>query len=151
MTQKNWIVRSLVAVVILFVLVFGGLALYRLGYARGVMATANADGIPEGFLGRPGMFFDRDDAREMPFYGRPDLPTQSYMRAEFPTDHIFGTRSFISPFSILLRIALLTLFIWLVVKLVKSIKGAQSWQLTFQREPMSDPPVETVAGDENDS
>lgn len=144
---KNWIGKLFITIVVAGLLVAGGFAAYRMGYAHG-FGTAAADGdssfFAERFENMPheGYFdgsddFSRDGSWMMPDSRFPGSHMDGFSTGYSPMTSRFDGHStfFFSPFSILFRLAFFGFFIWLIVKLVKGFNTGTGWQLSFTRQP----------------
>lgn len=121
--MKKWIVRILIAVLVIGAFAAVGFVGYRAGFSRGVQSSGNFEkgprvtepfhrgGMPEFQFG----FQDRDFNRGFP-------------QREFQMRHRGGL-DFFSPFMFLVRIALLGLVIWLAYMIFKG----NGWQLSLTR------------------
>ncbi|MBT3337473.1 MAG: hypothetical protein HN560_00020 [Anaerolineae bacterium] len=134
---KNWIGKTVIAIVLIGILIAGGFAVYRMGYVHG----ASADGASSLWMGRfdnmpHGGYFDSDDAESwMGEY--PGSHMDGFSRMPFGRTTM-GHSSFFSPFSFIFRFAFWGLLIWLIVKLVKGSKHGNGWQLSFTRKPVAE-------------
>lgn len=118
MNKKSWIWRIIIGIVVLVVLVGVGFAVYRLGFARGLMASNGWEGFPQGASEQTGFMKQRFDA------------------GGFPARGGIGSMMFFSPFALLFRLAIVVGGIWLLVKLFITSMRGNGWQLTFSRTPV---------------
>jgi hypothetical protein len=122
LNKKYWIWRILIGIVVLAVLAGVGFAVYRLGFAHGLMASNGWEGFSSTFEGHSGFLKQRFDAG--------GLPARGGMRP----------MRFFSPFTLLFRLAIVVGGVWLLVKLFRNPIRGNGWQLTFSKAPV----VETV-------
>ncbi len=138
---KNWIGKTIIALVVIGLLIAGGFAAYRIGYVQGFSAATNGGGgllWAERFENMPhGGYFDNSDSYWMPHNRYPGSRMDGFSRTPFGGS-VLGHGSFFSPFSFLFRIAFWGFVIWLVYKLVTGFKSGQGWKLSFTREPVAE-------------
>ena len=122
--MKKWIIRIILAIVVIGAFAGVGFAGYRIGLSQGAQLSGNFDDTPR-FVER----YHKD--------GIPGLPLGVYSDHR-GFDRGFGPggfhgRSFglMSPLFFLLKIALIGLIVWGVYKLFTG----NGWQLSFTRQP----------------
>lgn len=143
MSNKSWIWKVILAIVIVGVLVAAGFWVYQLGYHNGV-AAANAgegyprrlfgffwnkdDGSPMPFGGHHGMSSDKDGSLVMPFHQQFEYPYNQrfYSQSRFPV-----ARTFLSPFWFVLKLVVFGVFLWLIYKAITLFTRGKGWQLSF--------------------
>lgn len=150
MTSRKWIGPVLITLVVVAILAAGGFALYRFGYSRGALAASTGEGVmfhnfdrmpfPWGRMGD----FPKDRLGELPqrFEGGFDFPDHRFDSRSVPFDRSLPTRSFASPFSIVLRVLFFGLFIWVLFKVSKLFTGGKNWQLSFNSQVAVEPEEE---------
>lgn len=137
--MKKWIVRILVAVLVIGAFAAVGFVGYRTGFSHGAQVSANPDNAPR-FAER----FHRGDLPKSGFHQR-DF-NRGFPEREFQRPHRGGF-GFFSTFMPLARVALLGLVIWIAYMLFKG----NGWTLsltragTSQTPPEPSPPVEAPA------
>jgi len=139
MTSRKWIGTVLITLVVVAVLVAGGFALYRFGYSRGVMATSTGEGLMfhdfermpflEGRMGN----IPRENLRDFQenFQGRFVFSEHSFDPRSIPFGYSIPSRSFVSPFTFVLRVLFFGVIVWLLYKFIKLFTAGNSWQLSF--------------------
>lgn len=137
--MKKWIVRIIVALLVIGAFAGVGMVSYRIGYQQGVQGT-NA--------GMPALFGHAERFNQNPLFRRDTMPqfhpgfSDDFNHRSMP---VFGNSrftvmnhgsnfGFFSPFRFLFNIALLGLVIWLGYKLFKG----NGWQLSLTRQPTSE-------------
>ena len=97
----------------------------------------------EGYKGEGYMFQEFGDMHfpggrmgELPqrFQGRADLPSQRFDPRIQAFGHMLPSRSYFSPFSIVIRVLFLALMVWVFYKFIKLFTGGKSWQLSFNSQ-----------------
>ena len=136
--MKKWIVRIIIAVLIIGAFAGVGMVAYRVGYQQGAQGTGAGLSFMFDHFGRfnQGSQFRQDDMpqfhpgmnsgfdhRSMPGFGD----------GRFGITRRGGAFSFFSPFHFLFSILLVVLVIWLGYKLFKG----NGWQLSLTRQSVS--------------
>jgi hypothetical protein len=123
--------------------------------------------FPGGYMGEGFMFHDDEDIEgyrgegfmfhefeDMPFQGgrmgdlphrfpgRSDLPFQRFDTRVQTYGHMLPSRTFYSPFSLVVRVLFLGLIVWVFYKIIKLFTGGRNWQLTFNSQVEPEPEVE---------
>jgi len=128
--MKKWIVRIIIAVLIIGAFAGVGMITYHVGYQQGAQGTGVGLPFIFGHAGRFGQSsqmhpgFDNDfNHRSMPGFGNSRFNVMNHGRG-------FG---FFSPFRFLFSVAFLGLVIWFGYRLFKG----NGWQLSLTRQPAS--------------
>ena len=150
MSNKSWIWKVVIGIVIAGVLVAAGFWIYQCGYRNGVAAANAAEGFPQrafGFFkeeddgyripfgGHHGMFPEEDDDFAMPFYQRSD---DLFGRRIYFQDHFPFTWNYFTPFWFVLKLVVFGVFLWLIYKAIILLVGGKGWQLSFTKIEKSD-------------
>ena len=135
MSNKSWIWKVVIGIVIVGVLVAAGFWVYQLGYRNGVAAANAGEGFPQRVFeffwddgyhmplgGRHGMSSDEDGNFVMPYYQR------LYSQDRFPL-----VRTYFSPFWFVLKLVVFGVFLWLIYKAITLFTRGKGWQLSFTR------------------
>lgn len=134
--MKKWIVRIIVAILVLGAFAGVGFTAYRMGYSHGARTSINVEKMPplaERF--EQGKVTDF----QFPFHDREF--DRGFPHREFEMRHRGGF-GFFSPFMFLARIALVGLVIWFFYMMFKG----NGWQLSLTRnQPAENLKAETVA------
>ena len=132
--MKKWIIRIIVAILVIGAFAGVGFTAYQMGYSHGAQASVNIENKPP--------FAEHFDQGKMPeFQSRfPDRGFDSgFPHQEFQMRHHGGGFGFFSPFMFLARIALFGLVIWLIYMMFKG----NGWQLSLTRNQPTENLVET--------
>lgn len=135
MTKKQWVGRILIAVIALGLLIAAGFLVYRIGYTRGAMIARAEEGSEARFSGRLNSPEERSDEGSTWFRGRPGLLQHDLdLRSGFLI-RVLGTRSFLSPAWLILKVAFAGVVLWLLYKVLTLILRGTGWQFTFRSIP----------------
>ncbi|MGD8456486.1 MAG: hypothetical protein PVF83_08885 [Anaerolineales bacterium] len=145
MSNKSWMWKVAVGIVIVGVLVAGGFWIYQLGYRSGVAAADTGEAYlrrPFGsfwdgdedydmpFGGYHGMFSDEDGDSVIPFYQRSD---DLFSRRFYSQDRFPMTWSYFSPLWFVMKLVVFGVFVWFIYKVITLLIGGKGWQLSFTR------------------
>lgn len=121
--MKTWIIRILIAVLVIGAFAAVGFAGYRIGFSHGAQFSGN----------------ENAPRFTQPFHrgGMPEFADGFHQRGFHMTPHARGF-GLASPFFALIKIALLGLLVWAGYKLFTSA----GWQLTFTRQEAGAPAAE---------
>lgn len=153
--KKNWLVKTVLVILVLGVLAVGGFALYQIGYVHGVQASATGE-MPllwaEQFENMPHADYWRsgnDGNWMMPAGGRTPYSSygswmmDGYSRTPFNSHMSYGMGGFFFlPF--FFRVLLWGFLVWLAYKLVTGFKSGRGWHFSLTRDQAA-PVVEEVA------
>ena len=142
MTSRKWFGTVLITLVVVAILAAGGYALYRCGYSRGSLATPRGEEFM--FHDFKDMLFPGGHMGELPqrFQDRSEIPFQRLDPRAAPFEHMLPTRSIFSPFSLVLRVLVLGLIVWLLYKFISLFTVGRSWQLSFNSQADVEPEEE---------
>lgn len=136
--MKKWIVRIVLAIVVLGLLAAAGFAIYRVGYTQGVLATSTGEGV------QPGWLHGRLPGGPMEFHERFITPRRSFDEGYFPMSGSSRGGLFFSPLAPILGLAFFGVVVWLIYKFVIAFTRGQGWQLTFRPHPEEKTTSDTV-------
>jgi hypothetical protein len=130
--KKNWLLKTVVALIVIGLLVASGFALYRVGYAHGAQASLSGD--------MASFWADHfDDIPHAEYWGSGNIPfgrsgsrmMDGYSQMPFGSNHMaYGFSGFFFlPF--LFRVLFWGALIWLAYTLFKK----SGWQFTKQTAP----------------
>lgn len=133
--MKKWIIRIIVAVLVIGAFAGAGFAGYRIGYSHGAQATDDGNKIP------PFARFERGGPEVLPGFNHRFEPgfDRGFSRDGGVVMRQRGGFGFFSPFMLLARVALLGLVIWVVYILFKG----NGWTLSLTRAAAPQTPPAT--------
>ncbi len=140
--KNNWLGKTLFVILIVGLLVVGGYAVYRVGYAQGVRASISGDASSvwaEHFENMPNDAWHTQRSM-MPNSNRSQM--DGYSSMPFSSHNTFGMTGFFF-LPALFRVLFWGFVIWLVYKLVTGgFSGGRGWHLSLTRDPVSAPVVD---------
>ena len=122
--MKKWIVRIIVAILVIGAFAGVGFAAYHMGYSHGARTSVNIGNMPP--------LADRSEQGKVTDFQFP-FHDRGFPHREFEMRHRGGF-GFISPFMFLARIALFGLVIWFFYMMFKG----NGWQLSLTRHQPTD-------------